>query len=249
MSVEPGATYRYRLVVSVFNPLFQRFAVEPEQREQYFHQIGLTPDFSQTRNGGWTEPIRVSPNRQMFMLSGRPSSKEASIEVWRLYQAQWHKKEFDEQAGNPIGGMAEVEVLGGDQQGRQGRFGGGMGMGPGGFGGQQQQPTEQVDMNSQAVLVDVIETEAEGFGDTTRMLYREEGDEDLQSRSREEDRDNPKRVQLRNERFELVFEQRFGNLDDRRGMGPQGPGMFGPSGGGMGPQGPMGGGSQPPPGY
>jgi hypothetical protein len=200
ITAEPGATYRYRMVVALVNPLFQRQAVPPEQRQQHFNKIALGPDLQATGQG-WTDPVAIDEDRHFFMVEGRAQQNQATLDVWRLQGGEWHNRQFTAQAGDPIGGVIEVE------QAVEGEPGEGGARGPNGQGedGQNEQlQTQQVDMRIGAILVDVTESSGQGMvGSVTRMLYRPTQRPRLLSRTLSEDQEHPKLIELRNQTADL----------------------------------------------
>jgi hypothetical protein len=101
LTVQPGQTYRYRVVAYVFNPLFQRKEVVPEQRDQYFNQLALASTPSD-----WSAPVAIDPVVQFFLVKADPN--EATIEVWRIHNGQWVHQRFRARPGDPLGGVAAI---------------------------------------------------------------------------------------------------------------------------------------------
>jgi hypothetical protein len=188
----PGATYRYRLVVAVLNPLFQRHAVPPEQREEHFHMISLAP--SGGGADGWSEPVSVKPDRHFFMIEGQPQRDTATVEVWRLQGGNWHSHAFDVQAGDPIGDVIEIER---PEMDGQGRF---MRNANRNRDDDEMDRTQRVDMSVNAMMVDVTESAGQGLaGSVTQMLYRPAERSDLLARTLSEDQNHERRIELQNE--------------------------------------------------
>lgn len=175
LTVEPGKTYRYRVLVSVINPLFRQGRVPPEQKQENYNKIAIGPDLEgEAMTLPWSDPVRVDPEYYFFVLQASSQSQEAQVEIWRIYNGQWHYEKFPAQPGDVIGGMAKIKVNGADQQ---------------------------IPMNVGAVVVDVAP--AGGSGPTAgqaRMLYLEPGSQALIARNPDEDSDSPDRVRLQNER-------------------------------------------------
>lgn len=173
LTVEPGKTYRYKLLVAGVNPLFRQKRAPQEQVEQNFHKVALGPDKSELDQAEWTAPVRVYPEREFFMLTG--SQQTATIEVWRVYNGRWVNDEFPVQPGDPIGGTTRIKTDAGE---------------------------EVIDMKVDAVVVDLVEIgSGGGMGSRdSRMLYIEPGTQDILARSAARDSDSPDRIKLLNEK-------------------------------------------------
>jgi len=189
-SAEPGRTYRYRLVVAVLNPLFQRRAVPPEQREANYDKIALAPRPSPTEADGWSTPVRLAPALRFFMVGARPQDRQATIQAWRLQGGRWHAGSFTQQAGDPMGGTATFVKLqrGEADEGAQRQT----------SGDQQWATTEQpIDMRLGSTLVDVVESAGQGLGDNIQtMIYRPAERNTLLDRELERDQSAPIRLGL-----------------------------------------------------
>ncbi|MEX2671261.1 MAG: hypothetical protein WD294_04025 [Phycisphaeraceae bacterium] len=108
MFVEEGKTYRYRMRVSVVNPLFDRGSSLPEeQREEHDDLFLLHSDWSD-----WSTPQHVQPLRHFFFVGGsaNPSPGYVTAEVWRFTQGAWFQNEFRVVPGDPIGETTTVET-------------------------------------------------------------------------------------------------------------------------------------------
>ena len=67
VTARPGATYRYRVVVTLLNPLFNRDSqLNDEQREAYADRLGL-----ESQTSDWIE-VAVPPARRFFLVSASP---------------------------------------------------------------------------------------------------------------------------------------------------------------------------------
>ncbi|MEX0885809.1 MAG: hypothetical protein WD009_05140 [Phycisphaeraceae bacterium] len=176
LSVEPGKTYRYRVVVAMFNPLFRETRLAASQFEQYHNRVGLTPSDEELASADWSDPIRIDPDHQFFLVDGSVPEQRAEVEVWRLYGGAWHRREFEIEPGDVIGGHATVDVPGRGQV--------------------------ELDMGMEAMLVDIAAA-GEGPGGvgrrTTRVYYLDPDVGEVLTRIIEEDRDSPHRMRLDNE--------------------------------------------------
>jgi hypothetical protein len=113
LSVEPGATYRYRCEVLLYNPLFARSRqlLEAQQdRAKSFTIESLTSD--------WSSPIEIRPPVEFYVVraseeGGSLGLGEASIEMYRYYEGSRRSAQFSVQPGERIG--RESTVQGGDR--------------------------------------------------------------------------------------------------------------------------------------
>lgn len=174
LTVEPGKTYRYRVLVSVLNPLFRQTRVEESQRQVHFNKIALGPDMAEEGEVGqapWSDPVEVDPEYYFFFVQGGQSPR---VEVWRVYDGIWRSEEFPVQPGDPIGGEMAIQVNGEPQT---------------------------IDMNVGAVVVDLLETSGgRGMlsGSDARLLYLDQGSSQIASRSAQQDRDSDDRRRIQN---------------------------------------------------
>ncbi|MEM9251942.1 MAG: hypothetical protein AAGB29_06290 [Planctomycetota bacterium] len=118
VTVEPGKTYRYRVVVTVRNPLFRQTSVPPEQKAENYDRLTLGPseeDLHATADASselgatvWSNPVTIQPELYYFLVGSQ--AKIAIVEVWRVYDGRWREAEFRVSPGDPIGGTAEIEI-------------------------------------------------------------------------------------------------------------------------------------------
>lgn len=111
ISALPGRTYRYRVTLAVYNPLFARKLSLVEEQEQLAESMVKLIDASE-----WSAPYMVIPSLQVLAVrampsgyegnSGRLGYGEATAEVWRFYEGQWWPRRFSIQPGDVIGGIA-----------------------------------------------------------------------------------------------------------------------------------------------
>jgi hypothetical protein len=97
ITVRPGATYRYRVRVSVLNPLFQQEQLVEEQRRAYAGKLSL-----ESTPSDWTPPVEVEPDHYFFLVGGTPRQQEATIEVWHVYNGRPRSDTLQLHPGDPI---------------------------------------------------------------------------------------------------------------------------------------------------
>lgn len=109
LTAQPGKTYRYKVVVSVMNPLYRFPRLNEAQREDNFHRVAIPHDETELTAANWSAPLTLDPKYYFFALSGSKDQKRANFEVWTVYDGQWRNGEFTEYPGNEIGGEGETE--------------------------------------------------------------------------------------------------------------------------------------------
>lgn len=172
LTVEPGKTYRYRLLVSVFNPLFRQTRVEETQRREFFNQVALGPSEREIAASPWSDPVHVDPEFHFFFLSGT-AGQVANVEVWHVYNGVLHVSRFQESPGDRIGGEAKVEIDGVEQE---------------------------LLMQTDAVMIDLVASGGGTIGSDSRLLYFDPETETIASRSARQDENSPDRIRLQNVR-------------------------------------------------
>ncbi len=174
LSIESGKTYRYRIVVSVLNPLYRQKRIDEAQREANYNKIALGPDAEELDASPWSKPVRVDSDHYFFMVKGSAQSQTARVEVWQVYDGRWVFEEFEVRPGDPIGRVVDKQLHTGFQQ--------------------------QLDMNVGMVVVDLVSTSGTGFrSGGVRMLYLDPYSNRITDRTVEDDRNSPDRVRLKNE--------------------------------------------------
>ncbi len=107
VTVQPGSTYRYRLKVGVYNPLFRKAGVAAEQRKELFDKLALV-----TNATDWTEAISVDPEKRFYLVSASPEQRESRWEVWRIHRGRWINQDFRVRPGDPIGAVIDIRLPG-----------------------------------------------------------------------------------------------------------------------------------------
>lgn len=170
ITAQPGVLYRYRLVVSVMNPLFRQTQVPLEQQQSQFEKLSIESQASE-----WTEPIILEPARRFFVVGGNPQRGTASVEVYSIFNGQRILREFYPQAGDPIGQVVPLSE--------------------GGFGGQL-----DMSVGALAVDIDFEAPARGGLSaNTTRLLFLDHETGELRQRTVEEDSQNLDRLQMKND--------------------------------------------------
>lgn len=110
LTAQPGKTYRYKVLVSVLNPLYRFPRLNPQQLEENKNRISIGPSQEEIDNTPWSisAEVKLDPEHYFFVTSGSKDAKRANIEVWTVYNGIWRNKEFIEFPGNQIGGDAEL---------------------------------------------------------------------------------------------------------------------------------------------
>lgn len=106
LTVEPAKTYRYRLIVHVLNPLFQKHGIDPEQEKQNFHKLSIA-----SRPSEWSEPVTTEPEVRFFLV--RAGTTSAEVEVYRIFNGMWEMRSFTVRPGQMIG--EDVDINSGSQ--------------------------------------------------------------------------------------------------------------------------------------
>ncbi len=191
LSIEPGKTYRYRVVVAVLNPLYRQKRIQAEQRDENYDKLALGPDPEELESSDWSDPVHVDGEHYFFMVKGSAKAQTASVQVWRVHDGRWVSKEFDVRPGDPIGRVSQMVLPNGIQQ--------------------------QLDMNVGLVVVDLIGTGGGSYGGRdVRMLYLDPKINRISGRTVEDDRSHPDRIRLENE---LALEEELA-LSDAPAPGP-----------------------------
>ena len=106
LTVQPGRTYRYALVVHLLNPLYQKPSLEASQKEENFDKLALASPASP-----WSGPVVIEPATRFFLIAASPNS--AKLEVWRIFNGRYETRAIDVRPGEVMAGEVDVPV--GDQ--------------------------------------------------------------------------------------------------------------------------------------
>jgi len=113
LSVEPGATYRYRTRVFLYNPLFARSRqlLEAQQdRAKSFTIESLASD--------WSSPVEIRPPVEFYVVrasedGGSMGLGEVRVEMYRYFDGSRRSTQFNVQPGEQIGRNVTVPGAGG----------------------------------------------------------------------------------------------------------------------------------------
>ena len=169
----PGKTYRYKVVVSVLNPLFRQNRVALAQREVQYNRLTLGPAADEVTSSPWSKPVTLDPPHYFFLIGGNDSRQLAQVEAWRLYDGTWRSAEFDIKPGDAIGGSITFPLPSGDQA--------------------------SLDIDTDSLAVDIVADGGRGGRAGTRLYYIASQGGAILSRTTRQDRENPVRIRLRNQ--------------------------------------------------
>ncbi|MEL7087723.1 MAG: hypothetical protein AAGL98_04670, partial [Planctomycetota bacterium] len=173
LTAEPGKTYRYKVVVSVMNPLYQFPRLNEAQRQENFDRVAITHDETELAAANWSAPLTLDPEYHFFALSGSKDQKRVNFEVWTVYDGMWRSDEFTEYPGNEIGGEAQTQDTG-----------------------------RQFEMNVGSILLDVdsVPSPTGRGGSVVRVLYLDPDSGRIDYRLVNADKNSDARQRLENER-------------------------------------------------
>ncbi len=106
LSITPGKTYRYRITVEVYNPLFGRkLELIPEQ-QPLAERFTLSSEPSE-----WSEAITAQPPLRLFVTQAFTSTAtsigmpvgQATAEVYRFHNGRWWAEPFRLSPGSRVG--------------------------------------------------------------------------------------------------------------------------------------------------
>lgn len=172
ITVKPGNKYRYRLIASVLNPLFQKPRLAGDQKKMYFHKLSLDSEVSD-----WTPDVVIPKPNRYFLVSADEGNQTITMEVWSIFNGAWRPQEFVVRPGDFIG--RKIKMAATDK-----KF------------------EADVDLRMGVLVVDAdfkAVTYKGGLSDkTTRAIFLDPATNKLHSRSLEEDLNSPERAALRN---------------------------------------------------
>jgi hypothetical protein len=108
LAVRPGATYRYRVRLEIFNPFFAR------KRQLSAAQADLAEAFTlRTAVSEWSRPVSMEPEVAFFLVDagpgeGRLGLGSAKFELFRYEDGERRRETFVVQPGDRIGDAREA---------------------------------------------------------------------------------------------------------------------------------------------
>ena len=166
-TVEPGMTYRYRLRVRVMNPLFRQQRLDAEQKKENFNRLAL--DSLPT---AWSQPVSIEPQLQFFVVDADRKIRQATIEVYRMFNGQRRVETFNVGPGDTLGSTVNWQFDGAPRP---------------------------VDMQIDALVVDVNTSVRSGLGNNAVLLYYDNRRQRLAQRLVAEDLRDPDLIRCRNQ--------------------------------------------------
>jgi hypothetical protein len=108
LAVKPGASYRYRARLAIYNPFFAR------TRQLSAEQAELAKAFTlPTAVSEWSEPVAIEPEVTFFLVDATPGEGRlglgtAKFEVFRYLDGERRRETFTVQPGDRIGDERET---------------------------------------------------------------------------------------------------------------------------------------------
>lgn len=107
ISVEPGATYRYRVRVVYTNPFYQREDRLAEEQKELAKAAGTWSEAP-----AWSEPVRVTPKQQFYVVDGQYNDnlgdRFATVELYLFSGGNHRADRTNVRPGDPIGEQKSV---------------------------------------------------------------------------------------------------------------------------------------------
>ena len=103
-TVEPGASYRYRIRLGVFNPVGGTDRVREEDIASK-NKVVLWSDYSEV-----TDIVDIPKRMYFFPVNVQESAKAAEVQVCKYAMGYWHSEQFMVKRGDTIGKAAKVEA-------------------------------------------------------------------------------------------------------------------------------------------
>jgi hypothetical protein len=103
ISVQPGKSYRYRLLVNVLNPLFRDRRIPVPQQKEYHDKLSITSVASE-----WTSYVTIDAKTYFFVVNAHKQKNTAQIEVYTIFNGRVVYREFTPSPGDLIGGNVEL---------------------------------------------------------------------------------------------------------------------------------------------
>ena len=105
--VQQGETYRYNIVYSIRNPLFDTQNLAPANMPQLVEQLPLSVSTqSDEWQTGWSEPLTVESLTYWYMVNKLPDNR-VTFRVFRWQNGQWQKSDFKVEPGDSLGEVVD----------------------------------------------------------------------------------------------------------------------------------------------
>lgn len=170
-SMQPGKTYRYKLLVAAINPLYAVPRLAKDQLEENQERAALFPTEEEIAAMDWIGPIKVEPESRFFFTAGRENG--AKIEIYRRVDGELRVQNFDGDPGDSIGSILEVE--------------------------DDLEQVEEFDMNVGSIIVDIERRRDVFTGSTVYNLIYMDADGSIHERTDVIDKSSPIRKEYREE--------------------------------------------------
>lgn len=103
-TVEPGASYRYRIRIGVFNPVAGTGQVQEEDAASN-NKVILWSDFSEV-----TDIVDIPERLYFFPINVQEAAKSVEVQVCKYVMGYWYSEQFMVKRGDIIGKTAKVET-------------------------------------------------------------------------------------------------------------------------------------------
>ncbi len=168
LTAQAGQKYRYRLVATVLNPLynFSTTSLAPEQVKQNATRVALAPQPSEVKKTPWVDVV-VPRNFHCFFTE--VVGIRAKFEVWKVVSGTWVGQTFETKVGDAIGSKQAIVTF------------------PDGT-------TRPVDLDSQKIMVDILDvTDPEYPERKAKSALLMNADGSLETRLASQDINSPER--------------------------------------------------------
>lgn len=105
-TMQPGTTYRYKLLVAAINPLYAVPRLAPDQLAENKDKASLLPSDEEVQAMPWVV-VSTEPRMQFFFVGGTAS--RGKVEVYRRVDGVMRKHGFDVSPGDVVGGVVEID--------------------------------------------------------------------------------------------------------------------------------------------
>ncbi|MFG0329212.1 MAG: hypothetical protein ACF8PN_04865 [Phycisphaerales bacterium] len=107
INLDPGATYRYRLRVAMYNPFFGRGDRLSEGQREWADSVTIESEPTE-----WSEPVRITDQTQYFAIEGRYrdsiEDRSATFEVYTFTSGEYRVTTVTAKPGDPIGEIKTI---------------------------------------------------------------------------------------------------------------------------------------------